>query len=367
MSKFKVPLFWPNVFKDEWLKELSKVFDTRWLGEGPQTKKFESEFGKKFGYDHCLSVNSGSAALELAYDLIGIKEGDEVLTTVLTCSATNIPLLRRKAKITFVDIDKETLTMDFNDFRNKMSGNIKAIVTVNLGGIECDSRIYELAKRNNIPVIVDACQSLGIPEKHGDYVVYSFQAIKHFTCADGGMLIIRNEEDYIRAKKLRWFGIDREKKSYHDWRSMISEREICMDVEEPGYKFHMNDIAATMGIVGLRHSDEALKHRKKIASMYDTLNSDKIKTVAGGSYWLFGLLVNNRYELMKRLRANGIECDPSHLRNDIFTAFGGKRLELKNMNYIESRYMYIPIHTNVSMSDVKYVCGMIKVIGDGLS
>ena len=360
MSKFRVPLFWPNIYKDEWIKELEKIFSTRWIGEGPKTKEFESEFCKKFDYEYCLSTNSGSSALELAYHIIGINEGDEVLTTVLTCSATNIPLLRRKANIKFVDIDRKTLTMDYNDFCNKVNTKTKAIVTVNLGGVECNTEIYRLASEMGIPVIVDACQSLGIKEYYGDYITYSFQAIKHFTTGDGGMIVFRNKEDYIRAKKLRWFGIDRDKKSHHDWRSMISEREICMDVEEPGYKFHMNDIASVMGIVGLNHSNECLKYRMKIAKIYDSLDNYKsIKTISGGSYWLYGLLVDNRKEFMNKLRNDGVECDPIHLRNDIFTSFGGKQ-KLKNMDYIESRYMYIPIHTNMTLEDAEFVVKKIK-------
>src|SRR5689334_1933850 len=101
----QIPLFWPTIYKEEWLEELSKVFDSRWIGQGPLVDKFEEEFAKKFGFNYCISVNSGTAALELAYHLIDIKKGDEVLTPVLTCTATNIPLVKRGAKLTFLDIN----------------------------------------------------------------------------------------------------------------------------------------------------------------------------------------------------------------------------------------------------------------------
>ena len=96
-----IPLFWPQQFKAEWLETLSKVFDTKWLGQGPMVDEFEREFGKKFNYKYCLAVNSGSAALELAYNLVCLKTDDEVITTCFTCTATNIPLLRHKVKIVF--------------------------------------------------------------------------------------------------------------------------------------------------------------------------------------------------------------------------------------------------------------------------
>jgi len=99
-----ISLFYPNIFKEEWLAELEKVFSTRWIGQGPLVEEFEKQFGNKFGFNYCISVNSGTSALELAYDIIGIGEGDIVLSSVFTCTATNIPLLRRGALFTFLDI-----------------------------------------------------------------------------------------------------------------------------------------------------------------------------------------------------------------------------------------------------------------------
>ena len=125
----KISLFWPALYKDEWLKELGKVFDTRWIGQGPLVDKFEKQFGNKFGFDYCLSVNSGTAALDLAYHLIGIKKGDEVLTPVFTCTATNIPLLKREAKLNFLDIN-DKLVVDVADIKKKISKKTKALVVV---------------------------------------------------------------------------------------------------------------------------------------------------------------------------------------------------------------------------------------------
>uniref|UniRef100_A0A6M3JT47 Putative DegT/DnrJ/EryC1/StrS aminotransferase family protein n=1 Tax=viral metagenome TaxID=1070528 RepID=A0A6M3JT47_9ZZZZ len=360
MTDYKVSLFWPSIYKDEWLDELGKIFDTRWLGQGPKVDEFEKEFGKKFGYEYCVSTNSGTSALELAYHLIGINKEDKVITSILSCSATSLPLIRKGADIIFTDISKVNLTMDVPDFKKKMNDSIKAIVTVNLGGIMCNPNIYSITKEYDVPIVIDACQSLGISEKYGDYVAYSFQAIKNFNTFDGGMLICRNKEDYDRAKRLRWFGIDREKKVQNDWKCFSSNREICMDMEEAGYKFHMNDVAATVGLVGLKHSDEALQYRKEIADIYTnklmSLPKSKIcECICGGSYWLYGILTENRDELIYKLKENGIETDTIHLRNDIFSVFGGKRNDLPNMDWIESRYLYIPIHTKMTNEDAYYI------------
>ena len=351
-----IPLFWPTIYKDEWLTELEKVFSTRWIGQGPMVDKFEKEFGKKFGFDYCLSVNSGTAALELAYHLIDIKEGDEVLVPVFTCTATNMPLLRRGARLKFLDVN-DKLVVDYKDLKKKISKNVKAIVVTTLGGIQIDSRVFKLAKKYSVPVVIDAAQSVGIKEPNGDYVCYSFQAIKHFTTGDGGMLVVRNQKEYKRAKKLRWFGIDRDKKRRMDWKWHVNHK-MALDIEEAGFKYHMNDIAAAMGIVGLRHSDEALKYRRKLCNLYRKL-LPKHKLIYGGACWLIAIVSDNRNKLMDKLEENGIESDLIQIRNDAFEVFG-QEVKLPNMSKIEDKYFYLPLHLNLSIQDVEYIASVIN-------
>lgn len=350
-----VPLFWPNVQKELWLGALEKVFNTRWIGQGPEVNLFEKEFGEKFDYQYCLSLNSGTAGLELAYHLLNLGPGDEVIGTALTCTASHLPLKRRCVDLIFADILRDKLTIDSEDVKRKITPKTKAIVVVNLGGIPVEDEVFHIASENGIPVVVDACQSLGIKESRGDYIVYSFQGIKHFTTGDGGMLVVKNEYGYERAKKLRWFGIDREMKAKSGWVCLGSQREMCMNMSEAGYKFHMNDVAAAMGRVGLKVSDESLKHRREIAAIYDSYFDNVIKCIYGGSLWLFCILLDNRDHLSLDFRSKGIECDTVHLRNDIFTAFGAKRQNLPNMDWIEPRYLYIPIHDHVSLEDADYI------------
>jgi dTDP-4-amino-4,6-dideoxygalactose transaminase len=353
-----IPLFWPQIYKEEWLNALSNVFNTRWLGQGPVVEEFEKQFSTKFNYDYCVSVNSGTSALTLAYHLLDIKNDDEVLTTVLTCTATNIPLLHRKAKIKFVDIN-DKLTMDYYSLEQSISDKTKAIVVVTLGGMPIDTRIFDIAKLYKIPVVVDAAQSLGVTEQYGDYICYSFQAIKNFTSGDGGMLILRNEDEYKRAKKLRWFGIDREEKRQADWRCLVNH-QMAFDIEEPGYKFHMNDIAAALCIVGLKHVDEILEQRKRICDAYYNELKDHVTCIYGGAYWLFAILVDNRNNIANILTEAGIECDLVHLRNDVFKVFSAYRENLLNMNRVENKYLYLPLNCKVSIDDVQYITRLIK-------
>lgn len=132
-----------------------------------------------------------------------------------------------------------------------------------------------------------------------------------------------------------------------------------MDMDEAGYKFHMNDVSATMGLVGLRHSDESIEHRKMIAEIYKSLL--KVKSISGGSHWLFGVLVDDKYTMIDKLREAGIESDVTQLRNDIFTVFGG-RWNLKNMDELEKKYMYLPINNYVTKENAMYVANCVNEI-----
>ena len=163
------------------------------------------------------------------------------------------------------------------------------------------------------------------------------------------MLVCRNEEDYQKAKKLRWFGIDREAKKRANWQ-WLNNHKMSMDIEEAGYKYHMNDVAAAMGIVGLRHSDEVLEYRRSLCITY----LEELMGIFGGSCWLFCILIDNRDEVMKYLRGHGIECDLIQLRNDIFKVFGG-RTRLPNMDRLESKYLYLPLHQNLTIENVRYI------------
>lgn len=357
-----IPLFWPYIPKEKILEEITETLNGRWLGQGPKVDRFEREFGNKFGYEYPLFVNSGTSALELAYHLIGLKEGDEVIVPILDCTAGQMGLLRRGVNIVFADIEKETLNINPEDIEKKITNKTKAIVAVHLGGIPVNERVFDIAKKHNeIPVIVDASQNHEPTKLRGDYICYSFQAIKHITTCDGGMLCLKNKEEYKRAKLLRWFGIDRElkvKKNYQAW----ERREMTFDIEEAGYKYQPTDIDACFGLATLQDLDKVIQYRKELVEEYKKgLEAlDKISIIAGGSYWLLGILVEERDDIAEFLKKSNIETNMVQLRNDIFNVFGGKRLDLPNMDWIEPRYLYLPLNTKITKADVEYICKKIN-------
>jgi perosamine synthetase len=350
-----IPLFSPFIPKKEILKELKETLSGRWIGQAHKVDEFEKKFAKKYGYKYCLFTNSCTSALNLAYHLIGINEDDEVIVPVLDCTAGQMDLLHRKAKIVFVDISSN-LTIDVDDVKRNVSPQTKAIVAVNLGGIKVSDELYKFAKKRKIPVITDAAQDLS--HCQGDYICHSFQAIKHITTADGGMLVLNNKKEYDRAKKLRWFGIDRELKAKNKWQAW-EKRQMTFDIEEAGFKYQPTDIDACFGLVGLKFADKAIRYRNQLVNIYKR-NLRGLQTISGGTNWIFGIIHPDRDKIAAHLKNNGIETNLVHLRNDIFKVFGGQRLRLPNMDSIESQYLYLPLHNNLTPKDIKFICNKVN-------
>lgn len=353
-----INLFHPYVPEDA-VREVTDTLNSRFVGQGPRVDRFEKDFSEKFGQPYCVSLNSGSAALETSFDLLGLLPGDEVISTPLTCTATNIPLLRKGCKIIWGDINPHNLCLDPVDVRRKITDRTKAIVNVHLGGIEND-----LGKMP-VPVVADACQALGV--FNGDYTCNSFQAIKHITTGDGGMLVLHDAEEYKQAKLMRWFGIDREKKANAGWQA-YKERQMTFDIEILGYKRQMTDIAAGLGIVGLRHYNEVMAHTTNCFNLYKKLlkNIQGIRVIDSingckNTHWLCTVVVEKRDEFAKMLFDAGVETNMVQLRNDIFKIFGGRRAdELPVMDAVEDKYLSLPLNMKTTFENVEYICSKIK-------
>lgn len=316
-------------------REVSKVLYSGKIAEGPVVKEFEELFSEMFNVKNVVAVNSGTSALELAYDLADIKEGDEVITPVLTCTATNIPLLRRKAKIVWADIN-DSLNMDPADVARKISGATKAVVFVHFGGNNQGiEEINALCKKHKVQLIEDAAQALGSGRWGiGNHTAVSFQAIKQLTTGDGGMYIGDRSQ---KARRLRWFGYDREKK-----------QELGdTDLLEAGYKFHMNDIAAAIGKANLQDWNLIMNHLNVLRSIY---------TEAGlfAHAWLAGGFTDNYEGLKAHAADEGFEVGQHHYRNDKYTVFGGRR-SLPSMDRLENKYFFVPFHMGVTYEDAQCI------------
>lgn len=349
-----INLFHPYV-PEEAITEVVATLRTKFIAQGYKVDKFEHEFSKRFRQNYCVSVNSGTSAIEIAYDLIGLKEGDEVITTPLTCTATNIPLLHKKVKIVWADILRDTLCIDPEDVLKKITTKTAAVVQVHLGGVQAD-----VGWLPAIPVVSDACQALGI--FNSAYTACSFQAIKHITTGDGGMLVVKNEDEYRKAKLMRWFGIDRERQIPSTWESYRT-RMMSFDIDLLGGKKQMNDIDAVMGLAGLAHYDRIMAHRNKLAKIYKEMLFDadiQIIDAPVNTWWLFTVLVERRDDFARMLYDWGVETNIVQRRNDVYTIFGGKKADLPVLNSIEDKYISLPIGMHVQEDDVAHICKKIR-------
>jgi len=363
-------LFHPYVSKNSF-KNVKKVLSGRWIGQGPLVDKFELKFKSMFGKkNHCLATGSGTDALHLSYILSGLKKGDEVIAPLFTCTATNIPFLYMGVKIKFADIDPQTMNISVESVKKLITKKTKAVICMHYGGLPCDlDELHELTKKYKIPLIEDAAHALGATYKGkpigsiSDFTMFSFQAIKHITTADGGMLCMKNKKMIKKAKRIRWFGIDREKKQKATWEN---------DIFEIGYKYQMTDLGASVGLEGLKDFKKILNHRKNIFNIYleklsnnkniICVNKDDGKRTHAA--WLFTIISKKKDFIQKKLREKRIETNQVHFRNDKYSIFKKfvKGKKYPNMDYVENKYLAIPVHHKVSFNKAKYIADLINKI-----
>ncbi len=329
MDKKNVPLFIPFMSKEA-IQNATSILHTSWIGEGARVKDFEKALAPWLGTENVLTVNNATSAIHIALRLAGVK-GGEVISTPMTCAATNEPIINEGADIVWADIDPESGSIDPDDMERKISKKTRAIMLVHWGGNPCDlGRINRIGRKYNVRVIEDAAQALGATYGgkpigcHSDYVVISFQAIKIINTIDGGALTTKRRGDYHRGKVLRWYGIDRDKRK-------VKETYWEYPIREAGYKFHMNDVTAAIGLGQLPHLEMLLKQRKAKADLYlealrrsKTLRGIRVLPEAASSWWMFTVLCGNkknRLRLWQRLQSEGIESGEVHVRNDTYPLF----------------------------------------------
>ena len=362
------PLFYPYIAKSS-IKSIQTVLKSRWIGQGPLVDDFEKIFKNKFAKNNeCVAVGSGTDALHLAFILANIKKNDEVICPLFTCTATNIPLLYIGAKIKFADIDPKTMNISIDHVKKIITKKTKAIIFVNYGGVPCDlAELNKLKKKYNLTLIQDAAQSLGSKfnnkdiTNYADFTIFSFQAIKHITSGDGGLLSFKNKKLLDSARRIRWFGIDRIKKQGGTWEN---------DIKEVGYKYQMTDIGARMGLDSLNEFNKILSHRRKLFNIYLDIisNNQNIKCVNDSTKkkfhaaWLFTIVLDKKDYLQNKLRQNGVESGQVHFRNDKYSIFKKfcKDIKFKNMDYLENKYLVLPIHHKVTEKKAETIAKLIN-------
>ena len=371
-----IPLFKVFVNTESILKELKLVFDSGFIGQGQKVEEFENKLRNFFSKEHLITTNSATSAEHLFFHLAKLKfktNDIDVLTTPLTCTATNWPILANNFRIKWVDIDPTTLNLDLDDLARKITSKTKIIVIVHWGGYPVD-----LCKLNSIldsceskfgfrPLVLEDCAHAfgsrfngSLIGTHGNFCSFSFQAIKHLTTGDGGLLTIPEYDDYRLMKLLRWYGIDRDEKRV-DFRCEV-------DIKNWGFKFHMNDINATIGLENLKLIDSIVTKHKQNAAYFNK----NLKSVPGvsllenslpekeSSYWLYTLLVEDRQNFIKRMSEKNIMVSRVHERNDIHTCVSDFSAFLPTLDVVSKKMICIPVGWWVTESDSEYICDTIK-------
>ena len=366
-----IPLFKVSM-SEKVIKPLNEVLLSGYIGQGKKVEELESILCNYFNNPFCITLNSATSGLKLAYRLLNLQPGDEVLTTPLTCTATNWPILDNSLNIKWIDVDETNYNLDLNDLRRKISKNTKAICLVHWGGYPVDlnelKKIQKEAKSkfgNFIPIIEDCAHAMGsqfnkkMLGNHGNICVYSFQAIKHFTTGDGGLIILPNEELYKRAKMLRWYGIDRETNS-KDFRCE-------KDIKEWGYKYHMNDINATIGIHNFPLSLERSKKYIENSTYYDEQLKDVEKVTIltkqkdrKSACWIHTIKVKDRDLFMQLMKEKQIMVSKVHQRNDIHSCVSKYKSLLPNLDKLSEEMICIPNGWWVTEEDREYIISSIK-------
>jgi perosamine synthetase len=267
----KIPLFKPYMGSEE-AKAVAETLKSGWITLGPKTEEFENKFAEYTGAKHAIAVNSATSALHLALLVNGIKEGDEVITTALTFATSAEVILYVNATPVFADIDPMTFNIDPVSIEKHITKKTKAIIVVHYGGQPCDmDAINKIARKHNLAVIEDAAHAAGSSYKgkkignSKNIVTFSFHAVKNLATGDGGMLTTPSAAVDKELRALRWMGInkstrERETKGGYRW---------DYDINAGGFKYHMNDIAASIGLVQLRKLDMMNKKRDDVAKVYD--------------------------------------------------------------------------------------------------
>lgn len=361
-----IPVFRPSM-GDEEVKAVEEVLRSGWIGLGPKTVEFEEKFAKYVCTKYAIGTNSCTAALHLALKVMNV-EGGEVITTPMTFISTNHAILYNNAEPVFCDIEPDTLNIDAKKIKPLVTKRTKAIVVVHYGGYACDMDvILEIAKEHHLKVIEDAAHSTGGEYKGqklgsiADIGCFSFHAVKNLATGDGGMITTDDQEVYGQLRKLRWMGISKDTWSREEKDN--KKYSWYYNVEEVGFKYHMNDITAAIGLVQLSKLKRLNARRVEIVEMYNEAFSklDWVETpvkkdyMTKPAYHNYVIKCDLRNELNDYLKKKGISTGVHYIPNNHYEIYKNYRGETPISDKVWKRVLTLPLFPNLKDEEVSYV------------
>lgn len=349
----------------ECIDNLKWVLQSGQLAQGRLVEQFEELLTAAVGAP-VLTTYSGTSAIGLMLDVHGIGRDSHIISTPLTCAATNLAILSRGANITWADVGQngnispeslEGLLADANH-------PYEAVMVVDYGGIPCDyTALRRICDAHDIYLLQDAAHAFGAEYdgkwmgRQADATAFSFQAIKSpLTTGDGGGLVCKDADKLAEAKLRRWFGLDRTKGGFR-----------CeQDIEILGGKYHMNELAAAIGIANIVHAGELLRKQRNNAYYYVSQLADMVEYAKWDSgrmlpsFWLFTLLVPDRERFIQRMQLRGVQCARPHDRNDDKTIFSASRRVLRGVTEFDKRQVAIPVRHSLEPAQVELIAQAVR-------
>ena len=366
-------LFKPNI-SEAAIKAVAEVLRSGWIGLGPKVAEFEERFADFVGAKYAVALNSGTAALHLAVVVSGIKEGDEVITTPLTFVSTNHVILYQRAVPVFADIDPKTYCISPRSVERMVTKKTKALMCVHYGGHPCDlDELYGIASGYNLKVIEDAAHACGSSYKgrkigSSGLACFSFHAVKNLPTGDGGMITTDDEEVYQRLRKLRWLGIDKDTYTRtEEDKGKVGAYAWEYGVPEVGFKYHMNDITAAIGIEQLKLVEEHNAYRRQLAEIYtqglhhpDIISLPYVSPDVVTSQHLCVIQAKRRNQLVTKLKANDVSPGVHYTPNNILPMYQNCRADAKMAMEISKNIISLPMHTLLNSEDIQRVVSIIN-------
>ncbi len=360
-----IPIFKPSYDERE-IDILRKVFDSRWIGLGPMTEKFEKEFAGYIGSKHAVGLNSATAALHLALMVAGV-EGKEVITTPMTFVSTNHAILYNGGIPVFCDIEADTLNIDASKIEALVTEKTAAIMAVHYGGYSCDmDPILDIADKYYLKVIEDVAHGCGGEYKGrkqgsiGFAGTFSFHAVKNLATGDGGMITIDDPDLDAKLRRLRWLGITKD-----TWlREKNDERKYSWyyDIAEVGFKCHMNDINAAIGLVQLEKLDKANELRGNLTAKYNEAFKDvewiettPVRPYTKPAFHNYVIKVEGRDELCEYLKVKGIASGVHYIPNNHYSMYKTCRGETPVAESVWKKILTIPLFPDMTEKEQDYI------------
>jgi dTDP-4-amino-4,6-dideoxygalactose transaminase len=365
-----IQVFRPQLDTEAILGELRPVLDSGWIGLGPKTAEFEERLAALVGAKHFIATNSCTGALHLAVHSLRLPPGSAVLTTPITFVSTNAVLLYENLKPVFCDVEARTGNLDAGHVAQALEHHdVKAIMVVHMGGYPAEiGAIHAAAQSRGIPVVEDCAHALGsryqgVPLGAGrSLCCWSFQAVKNLPVGDGGGISTNDSDLAAELRRLRWLGISRGTAE----RTSAAGYEPDYEVQEIGFKYHMNDITAAVGLAMLPHLAEHNQRRQAIANRYlgearsaclPCYQADR-----SSSFQFLPLFFEDRDRLAARLRLAGIFPGIHFRRNDLYCPFRGypKASDLAAAVWYDRHELTLPLHPGLSDSDVDTIIEVVN-------